>query len=404
MSPPAHARRGPLVMALPGVLLGLLASAGAAAAQDPCAACGDTGAIACRVCDADLERGVVACSVGARCRACAGAGAVACTKCAAGTAAEADLARRREVAATWLREVGALFAAAGVAREPAACRTAHFDLLFAPGPIDGCPAKDVHAQLHVYGERLEALRSRARTALGLGEDDPASPDAADARFTVALVRDDLDCARLTAHLAGLEPQGLGVVAPERRAIVLRHDPRATRGDDGLQRLLAHTVAHLVTGTLRPVGSLDAAGHGWLDEGFAHWLEAEQPGEVCETFCHLERVPPPRRCFGGRWRPGVRELLEASQLPSLTELIGRDAADLEPRHHALAFALVDHLLRPTVAPITPGPIESQRALPAVVRAAKSGSAPADALRGATGLDVDVLDQRLRTWVKETYPRR
>lgn len=116
------------------------------------------------------------------------------------------------------------------------------------------------------------------------------------------------------------------------------------------------------------------------------------------------MQPPRRYFGGRWRPGVRQLLEAAQLPSLTELIGRDAADLEPRHQALAFALVDYLSQPTAAPITPGPIESRRQLPRIVRAAKTGGAPADALRAATGLEAEALDLRLRDWVKETYPRR
>ncbi len=384
-----------------GLLLSVIAPI---AAQEPCATCGDAGSLACRVCAADLEAAVVACSVGARCRACAGAAAVACAKCAAGARVESGLARQREAAGAWLREVSGLVSAAGITRAPIACRTAHFDLWFAPGPIDDCPAKDVHAQTHLYAERLEALRTRAVKALGLGEADVASDQSTTSRVTIAIFRDELDCARLTAHLAGLEVQGVGVVEPARRVAILLHDRRSMPDDAALQRRLAHALAHVVTAALPPVGRLTESGHGWLDEGIAHWLEAGQPGEVCENFCQLERLQAPRRCFGGRWRPGVRELLEGSLLPTLADLLGRPAADFEPRHHALAFALVDYLSQPTAAPNTPGPITSQRPLPRVLRAAKAGADAAEVLRAGTGLDLDALDARLRAWVKEAYPRR
>lgn len=391
----AHPRVcAPVLVLLRLALAALLATA--ATAQTKCAACDGSEIVACTSCEAAGDGVVVVCTECARCRVCRGSGIAACACAADG----AGLGARAADVQARLRDVRAVLDAARV-REATACRTKHFDVVFAPSRIDDCPAKTPHEQLHLYARRLEELRAAALAAVGSHDDG--------GRCTLVLVRDDLDAARLWAHLTGTEAQGLGVVAASRRACVLRHEPKATRTDAALQRLLAHAVAHLaMRGAMAAATpgeqTLEELGYGWLDEGFAHWLEAEQPGELCETFCCLDRLQSPRRVLGSTWRVGVRALLRRSELPAVAEVLGPDAADQTPAQHALAFALVDFLLAPTHAPATPGPAGVTRALPAVLQAAQAGRTPADALQAATGLDVSRLDARLRAFVTETYPER
>ncbi|MEZ5965836.1 MAG: hypothetical protein R3F56_18515 [Planctomycetota bacterium] len=398
----------------PGALATFFATALAspASAQSACATCSDTGLAPCSGCAAGAAGSLQFCSECARCRACGGSFVVACT-CPAKDAAAGELTRRRAAVEAWGREIATPVEAAG-ARTLPTCRTRHFDLRFAPAGIDGCPAKDVHAQMHLYATRLEGLRAQAGAVLGVDADagkevDEAGDkgvgrgDDATARAAVALVRDELEAARWTAHVAGLEPQGLGAV--RERAAVLRHDPRATDDDAALQRLLAHAVAHLTldgvfAAATDPAPSTDVP-PAWLAEGFAHWLEATQPGGLCETCCVLERLQPPRRFLGGAWRRGARDLLARGQLPSVADLLPRDVADFTPAHHVLAFVLVDLLTRPTQAPSTPGPAADSRGLPRAVQALRAGRSSAVAL-AAAGLDPASVDDRVVAFVRETYP--
>ena len=143
-------------------------AAGTASSQ-ACAACGGEGVVPCRTC-APVEAGAVACTVAANCARCKGALAVPCPECSAGTD---EVRRRRELAQRWLAERRALCKDSGVEeRTVLQCRTAHFDLLFAPGPIGGCPEKDAHLQMHLFAARLDWRVTKTNAKLGALDDGP----------------------------------------------------------------------------------------------------------------------------------------------------------------------------------------------------------------------------------------
>ena len=391
----------------------VLLAAAAAGAQSPCATCAGDGLLPCPACaprdGAAPEATVRACSVAAQCRFCKGALATPCPDCAAGRsdATAALLERRRAAARDWLASQRQRLADAGVPRnhEPLMCRTAHLELWFAPGKLEGCPERDPHLQMHLYAARLETAYDRCAHLLSLEDPDGGAP------FTIAVVHDDRDRARLAASLTGIELQCLGTRNGARGTCVLDNDPHTVPDDDALHRLMVHNLAHLMVARAAGGRVLDDDGWGWLDAGVAHWsaaaaTAADSPADqVCDCFCHLDRPVPQRRYFGGHWRMAVRELLEAGQLPALADIVGRGTSDLDLPQHATAFALVDFLTRPLTGPTTgPAAAPPPSPLPGLLRAAKTGQAPQEALRAVLGLDLDAVEQRFRAFVKGSYPRR
>jgi hypothetical protein len=149
---------------IPGALAVLLTASHALA--QACAACGGTGLAPCRTCTA-VEAGTIACSVAATCARCQGALATSCTECGAGGA---ELERRKQQVRQFLAERRALSKESGVEeRSVMQCRSAHFDLLFAPGRIEGCRETDLHLQMHLFAARLEPTTgssNRRRSATG----------------------------------------------------------------------------------------------------------------------------------------------------------------------------------------------------------------------------------------------
>lgn len=290
----------------------------------------------------------------------------------------------------WLANWKRRLAPARVDRPIGLCRTAHFELLFRPGQIEDCPERDPHRQMHLYARRLEELRARFLVVSALPESElPAS------RPTVAIVAEAVDCERLAASLLGVEAQGIGNWSGTRGVLVVRHDA-ALPDDAALHRQVVHGVVHLLLAPLQPAGSsLDESGWGWLEEGLAHWFEADLGGGVCECLCHLGRVQEPVRYWGGRWRTAARELLEAEELPALRDVAAREVIDLDLAGHVTAFALVDYWTCQPAAVVTPERSAAVPPLLRILRAAKAGKRSDEALPAGDAF---------WTWVKATYPRR
>lgn len=361
------------------LLLGVLLPAQA------CPTCMGKGLLPCPLCAA-IEAGATACSEAADCAGCKGALATVCPDCR--SAAGAELQRRRTLAQQYRTDLLALLAADEVdARGVTRCRTAHFELLFAPGRIAGCPQRVPHLQLHLFATRLERMRARLLDTLGL--EPPAQPIA-----RLALLDDARDLRRLGATLTGIETQGLG--GGTEHTIVLQ---QAAATDLELQRRLAHATAHLTLSGL----ALDDHGYAWLEIGLAHWLEADQGGGRCENFCLQRRPQPPRRFWDGDWHQGVRELLEQDRLPPLESLFGRDADAFDLVQHAQAFALVEFLMLQPSAPLTHA---AQPPLPPLQQLMQTAfDAPAAGVLAAIlGIDVAGIDAAFRAFVRQRYPRR
>jgi hypothetical protein len=271
------------------------------------------------------------------------------------------------------------------------CRSAHFDLLFAPGRIEGCRETDLHLQMHLFAGRLEALQTRFAAVLGTR--------APDTRIQVAIVKDERSAHRLCLSLTGVEAQALGGSAGGIKPACVLQTPSANT-DATLHRMLVHHVTSLLLAQALPDVDLDDLGQGWLAAGLAHWFEADQTGG-CEDFGIQGHPQTPRLFQGGEWRKGVRDLLEQGRLPRLAELLATESSDLDYVQHAQAFALVDLLAAKTPAPVTPSDASAPMPLPQILAAAKAGKRGDAALAALLGNDIDA---KLQDFVKEHYPRR
>lgn len=375
-----------------------------AVAQGPCATCAGKDLVPCRSCPLESEAQVLFCSLAAQCRTCGGALVVPCPTCKSATG-KAECEQRRGATQAWLLARTRELSAAEVGSRPLLCRPAHFELVFGPGPIEDCPVRDRHLQMHLYATRLETVWQRFVQVLALDAKDMT----VEPRLRVAILRDDGDVRKLASAWCSLEVQGLGVTDGERGATVVECDPRGLGDDAALHRLVVHDVTHLLLHRLLGE-SLDEHGHGWLEAGLAHWFEADAGDGLCDAACWLGHPQIPKSFQGRRWRIGVREMLEAGTLPAVGNVIGRDVADLDLAQHAVAFALVDWLLGhggspaspttgvPSAAPATRHPLRD------LLDAAKGGGEPVASLRRVVDIDLAALDEELRDFIRARYPRR
>lgn len=299
-----------------------------------CTSCAGTGELPCRSCA--VERDCAWCSVASACSRCRGALAVACPDCRAAAAA---VAARGAAAAAERDAFRAALAVAGVDRaDLLRCRTAHFELIAAPGRL-GAQA-DPHLVVHRCADWLETMRSRLLEQLG-------NPGALSRHCRVVLVRDARLARRLTAAWTEREAQGLGGSGGDPTTVVLQVG--ASSSEVEMRRLLAYYTAHLLLAGYR----LQERGYGWLEVGIAHWLEADQGEGRCEHFCLQGRPQPPRQFHGGNWRAGARTLLDEGRLPALATLLARESDRFDFELHAHALLLVDFLLTQSSAPVTHG---------------------------------------------------
>src|SRR5690606_10087087 len=95
--------------------------------------------------------------------------------------------------------------------------------------------------------------------------------------------------------------------------------------------------------MEPTVWIGNRGHGWLDEGVAHWFEEQVDGR-CANFCYEEvGVAPGANWKNGKWRVGIRQQADADRLLRFTELYQKNSDELDFEAHAHAFAWVDFLI-------------------------------------------------------------
>ncbi|MBL8755687.1 MAG: hypothetical protein JNK15_20495, partial [Planctomycetes bacterium] len=236
------------------VLFCVLWSALVALAQDSsavCRICSTRGYMVCGKHGRDLAReqgpGVVHCSVATECKVCAGALATDCKQCANPTV-EQDLAARQKLAQEWLAKrrttVDQL-----TAREPYLhLETPHFDLAWTLKPATiGTEKVDSHARLHIYGDRLEALRATFLQVLEVPDVD--LPE----RCTVVMNESAKDHGVLGPRLTGMgtaNSVGLKLMGPE-FAYSMWQDRRSLPDDEAVHRNLVHNVTHLLLTQMKP---------------------------------------------------------------------------------------------------------------------------------------------------------
>ena len=377
--------------AVSGLLALLAAVAPAQEPAPPCAACKSARAVPCgkhgRQLALEQAPLVRHCSIAIVCKVCGGALAADCTKCV-DPAGEAALAERRELARAWLAERRATIDAV-TAREPYLhLATPHFELAFLLKPAAvGGERLDQHARMHRYGERLEALHAAFVAALELTEAD--LPE----RMTVAMSEQQRDHALLGPRLTGIgqaRSVGLKWMGPH-YVYSMWNDQRSLPDDEAVHRNLVHNVAHLLLSQMQPALFLGNRGHGWIDEGVAHWFEDRLVGK-CTNFCFEEvLLQSPASFRGGKWRQAVRQLVDGGKAVAFAALADRNTDQLTFVEHTLAFAYVDFLLT----------AHGGAKFRDFVRLVKRGQATREALLQVYGFHSLSIDEVFVPWVKAHY---
>jgi hypothetical protein len=378
------------------LLLWLGWSCGPSPAQEPaapvCRTCTSTGMVPCSKHGKLLPREQAAvdclqCSVATECKACAGALAVDCKQCEhAGAAGE--LQRRQELARQWLGErrqkIDAL-----TSREPFLhLRSTNFDVVSAlKAATVGKDKVDPHVRLHLFAERLEALRVLFVQTFELPPTDLRE------RHLVCLSDEAKDHAVLGPQLTGMgtaNSVGLKLMGPQ-YVYSMWQDRRSLPDDEAVHRNVVHHVTHLLLSEMPPGLFLGNKKLGWIDEGVAHWFEDKVVGK-CTNFCFEEVLLLAGAGFqGGKWRPAVRKLVDEGKAPTFASVAVRNTDELTFVEHAFAFAYVDFLLT----------AHGGAKFRDLVRLCKRDQPLREALNSVYGWSVLSFDEVFLTWVKANY---
>ena len=359
--------------------------------------------VACRVCSNhgtvpcgkhgklwELEqpsRGTVFCSAAADCKACAGALAVDCKTCR-NAAAETELQRRQNLVKEWVqkrrKDVDAI-----TDNDPIFhLQTAHFDLAFGIRPtMVGKEKLDTHPLMHLYGDRLEALRALYLKTFDLKEEEQAG------RLQVYMFRHGQDQARIGPRVTGIgSSQSTGTKLMGVDCVYsMWQDLRSFPDDEALYRGVIHNVMHLLLCNTTPPQVLYNRKQGWIDEGVANWFEDKITGK-CTNFCFEEILMMPGSSFkGGRWRAPVRKLVDEGKLKSFAEISQLNTDQLDFQDHAMSFALVDYFLA----------VHGGAKLRDLVRLVKQDKPIGEALQAVYGLNPLSIDAPFQQWVKDNY---
>jgi hypothetical protein len=330
---------------------------------------------------------VLHCSAAADCKACAGALRTLCKHCASPTAATA-IEQRQALAREWLAGCRAKIDALTKTPPFQHLATLHFDLAWKlDGAAVGTDKIDAHTRMHLYGERLEAVRSLFLQTFELPEGD------LEQRFLVCMSQEQKDHGVLGPRLCGMgnaNSTGIKLMGPE-YVYSMWNDRRSLPDDEAVHRHIVHNVTHLLLSQMPTAKWLGNQKHGWLDEGIAHWFEDKVVGK-CTNFCYEEILLDPGAGFrGGKWRPAVRKLLDEGKQPSFVALSQQNTDQLKFEEHAFVFAYIDFLLA----------VHGGGKLRDLLRAVKDGRATAEALPAVYGISLLQFDELFLPWVKANY---
>lgn len=368
------------------LLVALLVALPASAQGKRCKKCRGVGWLECREHgreDLSRELEVLFCSVADGCEACGGTGLVDCPDCEE-PEVEAQLAARRasqEAARAHLAPIDK-----AMERTVRKAESEHFVLVWEMhGMKIDKKVFSEHQMLHLTLERLEKLYADYVELFGVKPEDFDKKS----RVFVWYLPDDHKRAS-SAFCDMYAPAGTKLMGLDPNYSVCA-SKTFFLNDEQLHRNLVHCVTHLLFSHEHPSNWIGNLGGGWLDEGLAHWFEERHFG-LCDNYCYQEQNT--RFDFkGGHFKPALRKLVDAGEMPPLAGVLQRNTDQLEPAEHAVALAVVDYLIS-----IDP------KKLDAVGRKLRARAVTRDVLQEVYGTSILDLEQALKAWVLETYPTR
>jgi hypothetical protein len=363
-------------------------------AQEPavvvCRNCGNRGVVDCTKHKKgwlERERAVAFCSVAGDCKSCQGALQVDCKQCR-NPAAEAELQRRVDLVKKWRDGLRATIDTYAKGEPLLHLQTEHVDLGFGIDRLTvGRDKLDTHEGMHLYGERIEALRALFLSTLELQDKDFS------ARLRVYMCRDAQQSSNLaprTTGIGGNMAVGTKLMGIE-AVYCMWQNPRGLPDDEALHRNIVHNTSHLLIANMDPPGYFGNPKNGWVDEGLAHWFE-DKIGGKCTNYCFEEVLMQQGQTFkGGRWRAPVRRMCDAGELESLASLGEKNTDQLTFPEHAQSFAMVDYLMTAF------GGAKMRDFL----RKLKGKTEMRDALQAVYGTNPLTFDTEFQTWVQANY---
>lgn len=361
----------------------------------------DTVHVSCKNCDGkgahdctkhkgflDKEHEVEFCSVATDCKVCGGSLLVDCKVCK-NEAVERAIEAKKQAAAAWLGERRKTIDEQTRNMPLLYLKSAHVDLCFAIRPLTvGKDKLDTHTLMHLYMQRIEALRQLFLDTFELRDQDLPG------RLQIYMFRDQQDHTLIGPRVTGMgggASTGTKLMGLE-SVYSMWHDLRSMADDTALYRNIVHHVTHLLLSNMLPSQWLGNRKQGWLDAGLAHWFEDKVTGK-CANFCYEEVALMPGAGFkGGRWRVPVRKLVEAGKAKGFAELSTLNTDQLSFEDHAVSFAFVDFLIS------SYGGAKFRD----LMRLIKQPLPTRDALQKVYGQNPLSIDGVFQEWVKATYP--
>ncbi|MHC5062665.1 MAG: hypothetical protein ACYTG5_01670 [Planctomycetota bacterium] len=385
-----------------------LVSHGQVGAQDPvstsarviCESCKSQGHVDCgrHRKFLDQEQAVSICSEAAACKRCLGSLLLDCKICR-NSADEQAVAARRQAIAAWLGERRELLdpLTRSKGEDLMHARFAHGELCLSLLPMKvGKRSFNQHQLLHLYVERIEAIRSLFLSEFELSDSDfvlegkDSSP-----RLRVYLLADKGDHRAITPKVTGIGSQGTGVKLMGGHLVYSLHfDRRVLTSDIALHRNLAHNLGHMLLSNIKPAVWLGNRGHGWVDEGVGYFMEY-RIDKRCTNTCFEEVGTNIGETYkAGRWRIAVRRLVDESKLRSFAEVYPLNSDQLDWQARAQSFAYVEFLRAKY----------GGKKFIAFARRLMAGEATRDAIKSFPGLSILSFDDQFSDWVRQEYPKR
>ena len=333
--------------------------------------------------DLDREHEVAFCSTMQGCETCAGLGRITCPDC---ERPDVDAELAAEAAA--LPALVELWSGYGeeMEFELTMVVTEHFELVFELESLKiDKRRKDRHEALHIYAMRLEELYADYLATMTATDKDFRQ------RLRVFVWQLDSDQKRGSSVFCGSSaPSGVKLLGLNPSYSVCA-SKRYFKDDEALHRNLVHNVTHLLLSAQQPIGWIGNKKKGWLDAGLAHYFEYRY-FELCDNYCYQEQNTN-QDFKGGKWKPAVRKLVAADDLPGVGTVFSRNTDNLTLEEHAVAFSYVDYLL-----------FKDAEKFNALQIALHKDVDTRDALMEVFGLTPIGFEVEWKAWVEETYPRR
>jgi hypothetical protein len=352
-----------------------------------CIPCKNEGRVPCGKHDrseAPLEDGVQYCSELADCPVCGGTGWLDCDDCE--NPKWPDVLARKRTGIGGALQSHAAKNDAEMKRKLHQVITDHFVLVWEVESIKVEKRElGLHEAMHLYATRLERLFTDYTTVLG------ASPREFRERSRVLIWWSPQDQLEASGRFAGQQgPRGIKLLGSSSVYCVCGHRSQF-KDDETLHRNVIHNVAHLLLAHQEPSQWIGNIKGGWADEGLAHWFEEKYFG-VCDNYCYEEQNTNVD-FKGGKWKPVVRKMVAAGDLPSAADVMQKNTDGLALPMHALSFSYVDYLLA------LDGP-----KLNLVFRDLRRKVASRDAMQKHFGMNLLEFEEKWKAWVLSTYPVR